>query len=254
VTVRLILTLAAITGPAGGTRAAMPVQARVVRDRPTRDDLVTSVVDCAAELTEPYDHAEPYAQWPCDKRGRKRRRVRVWRTHHACLIDQLADALDPAFAHTDDSGPIGARTPDGSEPVALAALAALDFIANGAGHWLDELGVRDQGVGRWWTLHGDIRRVVAEARHLDDRRLRRLAAAVCLWREVARHYTGWDRRPWAPAVHCPHCGNLPGERAGLRVWLDRREARCLSCGTDWIGDGPLAKLGEMIAEDRARGS
>jgi hypothetical protein len=221
------------------------------RDRPSRDDLIANALDCAAELVDPYTHAEPYPLWRRDRKGRKRRQVKVHRTDHDCLVDQLADAVDPTFASAAEGVPIGARTPEGSEPVSLAALAALEFISHAVARWLDQLDVRDQGIGRWYTLHGDVRRLVAEARRLDYDRLRRLAAALCVWCEVARHYTGWDRRPWAPAVRCPHCDALPGERAGLRVWLDRREARCLSCSTDWVGDGPLAKLGEMIAEDKA---
>jgi hypothetical protein len=217
---------------------------------PSRDELISDARSCADDLTEPYRHAEPFVVWRTDSRGRKRRRIRLHHTEHPCLLDQLADAIDPTFRQSGGS-PIGAKTPASGEPISVAASAALGFITDAVTRWRDRLNISDDGRHRWFTLHGDVRRLAAEAARLDRDRLARLAADLCLWRGVARHYCGWDRRPWTPDVRCPRCARLPGDRSGLRVWLDRRFARCLSCGVEWDGAAPLAQLGRMIAHEHA---
>lgn len=175
-------------------------------------------------LTEAEDHAETI-----DTGARQRRRVI---THHASLLDQLSEAVEPSTSATE-----GGQRGYGSVPSArLDAIDRLLAIDAGAAIWVVRLG---QPLGA--TTPANLRILTGFARWLPDDDLAVLVGDVRAWVAWARTVTGWDVPPWRPDAPCPVCAG----RGGLRVRLASRTAICADCGASWDSDG-IEALGNFV--------
>ena len=189
-----------------------------------RQRLMRHLIDHVTALTEACDHAEMI-----DTDARQRRRVV---THHASLLDQLSDAVEPSTSAVE-----GGQRGYGSTPSArLDAIDRLLAIDAGAARWAVRLGL-PLGATTPDTLRG----LLNHARWLDDDDLAALVADVRSWVAWARTVTGWDTPPWRPDAPCPACE----DRGGLRVRLASRTAVCVTCGASWDADG-IEALGVFV--------
>jgi hypothetical protein len=189
-----------------------------------RERMMHHLVEHVAALTEGNDHAETI-----DTDTRQRRRVV---THHASLLDQLSDAVEPSATAAE-----GTRSGYTSAPSArLDAIDRLLAIDAGAAMWL----VRCR-LPLGATTPDNLRRLTDHARWLTDDDLGALIADVRSWVAWARTVTGWDTPPWRPDAPCPACEH----RGGLRVRLSSRTAVCVDCGASWDTDGVEA-LGNFV--------
>lgn len=240
-------------------------------------DQLARLAEHIRDLTERGKHIEPLAE-PVPYIGEDGipRKKRFHPSAHLSLLDQLrAAAHDRAQNETEAADKAARTVPRADED----AMDRLDTIRRGVAFWLTELEIEprapqyaaalNRNATRILGLFGNLHRVPTEiirvvalqraaadtvarrfdvdlwalvgaAAAVDDRdQVDRLAADVARWRTWCRIIAGWDSPPWRPNVRCPHCDQLPGDRAGLRIRVQLRAAVCLSCDTTWSDDGPV---------------
>lgn len=197
-------------------------------------DARTELADAVSALVDPIRHAETYvlrAPYPGGPGGAE---VRVHRTVHAPLLDQLARAIEPS-----SSAKAGSRGYESSPSARLDAIDMLRRIAIGAGVWLIDLGLPPPG-----DTAGNLRALVGA--DLDVSTLAALARDATRWVTWARIVTGWDVPALRPNVVCPACS----VRGGLRLRVDPVSAACVSanCGATWTTDAEVAMLAECLRD------
>jgi hypothetical protein len=244
-------------------------------------DPQTKIADTVAELTQPHTHLQAYLHDPpTEKQGRSKQK-RIHPSQHLSLLDQLrACAYDRAQTETEAADREARTVPHPDED----AMDRLDTIRRAVGMWLLELGITprapkiaaiinrmaadlthlfgDRRLAPWEIIRAadllergagvvvfqfdlDLPALVGATGGLARDTLNRLAADVARWRTWCRIMAGWDTPPVKPHVRCPHCDELPGDRAGLRIRYEARSAVCLSCDATWSPDGVLI---EVLAE------
>jgi hypothetical protein len=190
-------------------------------------DLRTQLADLVAELVDPVEHAEPHELDPNGTEGPMRtlklrapypgggktREIRVHRTRHPSLLDQLARAVSPSGADG-----WGAGGYESSPTVRLDAIDCQNAIT--------------AGIARHTTAHTDPRRALRHlvgAGDLTDAQIRRLIKDLKRWITWARIITSWDG-PWRRLpTPCSECG-----QRGLRARVEPTvEAACTECGETW---------------------
>lgn len=194
-------------------------------------DLRIQLADHIAALVDPYQHAEPYTvlklRSPIPD-GSPTQEIRVHRTRHPPLLEQLAAAVEPS-----SSAAGGMRGGYASNPSArLAAIDRLLAIEVGSAKWVIDL---DMSLRR--TPVENLRALVGAADVTD-----RLVKDAQRWVTWARVVTGWDVPPRALKEPCPICGL----RGTVRVRLDPAEACCLECSATWSGDAEIAVLAQYV--------
>lgn len=195
----------------------------------------TDLADAVSALVDPIRHAETYVLRAPYPGGPGAAEVRVHRTVHASLLDQLATAVEPSSATQ-----AGARGYESSPSARLDAVDMLRRIAIDAGVWLIDLGLPPRG-----DTAGNLRALVGSA--MTDEQLRNIARDAARWVTWARIVTGWDVPAYRPNVVCPACA----VRGGLRLRVDPVSAACVGCGATWGSDAEIAVLAECINGERA---
>lgn len=184
-------------------------------------DLLQDIADVADELTNPQRHTERVPM--PDGHGHIRATRRAWTVTLPSLLDQLASAVVPGEAYTEDEP--SARGSFGSRPAArLDAVDRLLAIEAGAAMW-----VRDGGMTLRDEPARNVRAMVGFAPILGSTFQARMLADLRAWRTWAATVTGWERPPDAPRAACLNCGKINT----LRVRLDRETACCMDCGAWW---------------------
>ncbi len=202
----------------------------------------TQLADAVSALVDPIRHAQTYELRAPYPGGGPKQEIRVHRTEHPSLLDQLALAAIPASTAAD--GP-GNRIPDSRPAASLEAIYVLTVIERETASWLDHLGLTSRG-----TLAADLRGLVGV--DVDHTTLKELAHDAHGWYSRARIATGWDTPAYQPPAPCPVIGC--GQR-GLRVQLEAKTARCIYCKSTWKdADGSLQVLAEHVRwyTDKAR--
>lgn len=192
----------------------------------------TELADYVRALTEPIQHAENYVLRAPYPGGGPTAEVRVHRTLHASLLDQLATAVEPSSATQ-----AGARGYESSPAARLDAIDMLRKIDRAASGWLVVLHVTVR------TTTADNLRALVGA--VPDDQATAAAKAAKRWVTWARIVTGWDVPAWRPNAPCPACD----VRGSLRVRVDPMSAMCIEegCETTWNeDDGGIAILAEYI--------
>jgi hypothetical protein len=108
------------------------------------------------------------------------------------------------------------------------------------------------------AIEPDLLAIVESAPRMEPATLDAITVDACRWRTWCRVMTGWQDPPVAPYVPCLRCGQLPDERAGLRVRIEGasgsggivgdaavQAAVCLSCNATWDAD-TIGLLAEHI--------
>lgn len=194
-------------------------------------DPVVQAADNVRLLTQSFTHSESYPVWDHKKKA-ARKRWRVHRTVQPPLLAQLKARANAAYrAEAPEESGAGGHGVAGSRPAAdLAAIAALVLIEQSLSRWLARMGsdVRPSG-----NLAQDMRALVGALPNRSAHTQRAVADSFTRWVALAETVTGWRTPAWKPDVRCPHCADLPGEDRGLRIQLDMRTARCLSCKRTW---------------------
>jgi hypothetical protein len=203
------------------------------------------VLDCAAELCDPMDWSEPRT---FERRTRSGRTMVVTErhiTHHASLLDQLSDAIEPTSVGGD-----GTPRPYASRPVSrIEAIDAFLRIDHDSAAWVRRLGDDDPA-----DTAACVRRVVALAaretacsrRHIGCCTVHDIEADVRRWWSWARILTGWDTPPWRPDNTCPLCA----VRGSLRVRLAQHAGLCVDCWSTW-GHDTIGLLADHIRAENA---
>lgn len=201
------------------------------------DDLAR-MAEHIAELATHHPHTEKYYVW-------SENRNRAWKHHlawHAPLVVQLRRAAGARTAG-DQVRPGGkGKKSDSPAPANLDAVDRLQAIETAVVGW--RLVLQLPGRGR---LEDDLRALVGAAATATPELRAQLAADVDRWRLWCLTLTGWRSPPWRPNVPCPQCEKLPGDKAGLRVRLDRSTACCVSCGAAW-GPDAVGVLAEYVRQ------
>jgi len=185
-----------------------------------RDQVVLYV----RQLTEPYDHTEPY--WITSGRPA------AHKARHPSLLDQLRHTWRATVGDDAGSG-IAASKP----PVTIGALDVELRITAASADWVSrvlELPLRDTAEGNIRLLGGRLSDVAAAG----------LAEAIESWWRWARVETQWDGRPRSLPDPCPYCAQRM-----LRVAWDVSAAWCSDCGAAWGAD-EVGVLGAMLDEQR----
>jgi len=201
-------------------------QAMTARPK-TREELLAQLADHIGELVDPIEHAERYGVR--SKTGH-RRVARVHRSHHPSLLDELREAAGAVATYRPPPGLTAVGT---FAPAAAANLDAVDrliAISADLARWMSQLKIRRDDR----TTKARMRALVGAAARLPHAKLARLTSDVDRWRSWCRVLGAWeDPLPHLPTVPCPQCDTFPGERAGLRIRLDRSAAVCLTCQAIW---------------------
>jgi hypothetical protein len=195
------------------------------------NDLRVQLADLVAQLVDPYDHAEPYTVLKLRSAipdGGPTQEIRVHRTKHPSLLDQLAAAVEPSSSTAG-----GMRGGYASNPSArLAAIDRLLAIEVGSAKWVIDL---DLSLRK--TAVENLRALVGASEVTD-----RLVKDAERWVTWARVVTAWEVPPRALKELCPSCGL----RGTIRVRLDPTQACCVECGVTWIGDAEIAVLAQHV--------
>lgn len=190
------------------------------------------LADAVTALVDPIRHAETYQLRSAYPDGRAVQEIRIWRTVHPSLLDQLAAAIEPS-GNVAEGG--GNRIPDSRPPAALDPIYVLTVIERESTDWLRYLGIANRG-----ELAANLRALIGGTDTPQD-----LANAARSWVSQARIATGWDKPAYQPPAPCPIVGC--GARHGLRVNLEAKTARCVECKTIWKDtDGTLQILAEHV--------
>lgn len=201
-------------------------------------DLLLDIADTADELCNP-QHRVERIQMPD---GHKHLRVRrVWTVTLPSLLDQLAGAVVPGEAYTEDDP--GTRGSFESRPAArLDAVDRLIAIEAGAAMWC-----RRTGLALRETPAKNIRAMVGAAPTIGSDNQGALLHDLRAWRTWAATVTGWERPPDAPRVACLACERINT----VRVRLHRKTACCLACGA-WWDETTIGVLAEHIRANSER--
>jgi len=193
----------------------------------------TDLADAVHALVDPIQHAETYVLRAPYPGGPGATEVRVHRTVHASLLDQLAQAAEPSGSINEGSGN---HIPDSRPPAALDPIYVLTVIERESAAWMADLGVANRG-----NLAANLRALVGASGDTHQE----LADNAQGWVTRARVATGWDKPAYQPPAPCPvaECN----ARHGLRVNLEKKTARCVECKTVWKdSDGTLRMLAEHV--------
>jgi len=196
------------------------------------EDPRTQLADLVGELVDPVEHAETYRLRSAVPGGGPTQEIRVHRTRHPPLLDQLAAAVTP-------SGSDG-RAAGGFESAPTARLDVIDCLTD-----------IYAGISEYTTItttpHHALRRLVGDS-DLTDRDLKRLIRDLKGWITMARIITDWQGPSRRLRVPCMVCG----ERT-LRARVNpKTEAGCTSCRSTWrADDGGIMLLSEYIKDYNA---
>lgn len=182
-------------------------------------DLLADIAEAADELTNPMYSIE---RIPDINAYRHKRLRRTWTITLPSLLDQLAAAIVPGEAYTEDEV---SRAAFASRPAArLDAIDRLLAIEAGAATWCTRtiLKPRDDPAS-------NIRALVGAAPVMASGDQRTLARDLRSWRTWAATVTGWEHPPHAPRAPCPLCD----ARGTLRIRLAKQTGCCMACGSDW---------------------
>jgi hypothetical protein len=190
----------------------------------------TQFADTITALISPYQHAESYTLTlrSAIPDGRPTAEIRVHRTTHASLLDQLASAVQPSYALAAGGLHGGYQ----SKPTArLAAIDRLLAIDAGAGMWMLKLGLRlrEDTAANCRALVG------ADMTILELRELVRDAARWLTWAQLV---TGWETPPQGIRAPCPACGM----RDSIKTRPELPKAWCTSCNVTWSDEAEIAML------------
>lgn len=206
-------------------------------------DLRTQLAAHVHELVDPIEHAETHVLDPDGTEGPMRvlrlrapypgggptKEIRVHRTRHPSLLDQLALAVEPSTT-------VGvARGYESSPSARLHAIDTLREIATDAARWLIDLGIPVRPAPA-----DNLRALVGAP--MDDDELDAVVRDAQRWVTWARVVTGWDVPARRLREPCPACGL----RGGIRVRVDPVSAAC-ECGATWRAeDGGIDVLARHI--------
>lgn len=239
------------------------------------DHTLAGLADRIRDLTEPGRYEAGYRIWK-ETPGGKNETVRIHRTVHKSLLDQLRECRHDRAQTEAEAANAPART---VPHIDLDAIDRLTAIQGAVAEWLKEMQIESRAVqyeewcnktaARLSALTGgllapaelyraagwlraaagqmgqrfdyDLPALVGAAAGADPDTAAQIGQDVARWRTWCRVFAGWETPPWRPRARCPHCDAAPGgvgERpAGLRVRLDIRSAVCLSCNATWSDDG-----------------
>jgi hypothetical protein len=211
--------------------------------RKTRRQLLDELSEAVTDLVEAQEATERYYVW-------SKMRHKKWRMHHTAhpsLLDMLRERAEPSTQRGDIIGG-GRRSGDAPPaPVDMRAVGALSVIRHNATVWLGTFGAKPST-----SLDDDLVRLRGYGERSDQLTLVKLVRSVRAMRSTASTVAGWEVSPDPSGVRCPNCGKLPGPHRGLRIWLEKERAGCLSCGYIWQS-GQLAILARRIeAEQRGQ--
>lgn len=190
----------------------------------------TDLADAVSALVDPIRHAETYELRAPYPGGGPRQEIRVWRTTHPSLLDQLAAAIEPS-----GNGDGTVRGYESSPSARIDAIDQLRRITIGAGMWLVDLGLTPRR-----NTADNLRALVgADIDHV----VRNLARDAKHWVTGARIVTGWDSPARRVAAPCMTCGAADT----LRARPEPLAAMCTGCGQTWTAaDGTIYALGEWV--------
>lgn len=192
----------------------------------------TDLADAVSALVDPIRHAETYELRAPYPGGGPKQEIRVWRTTHPSLLDQLAQAAQPSTSQAEAGGN---RIPESRPPAALDPIHVLTVIERETAEWMHYLDIANRG-----DTAANLRALVGGMDTPQD-----LANAARSWVSQARIATGWDKPAYQPPAPCPVASC--GARHGLRVNLEAKTARCVECKTVWKDtDGTLQILAEHV--------
>lgn len=202
------------------------------------DDL-TRMAEHIRELTTHHSHTEKFYVWTPA-------RNKTWRQHlawHPPLIAQLRRAAHTRTPGAEARSGKRAKKPSTSAaPANLDALDRLQAIETAVATWRTQFGITSRG-----RLEHDLRGLVGQAAAATPEDRAQLGEDVDRWRLWCLTLAGWRTPPWRPNVPCPQCEHLPGDKAGLRVRLDRSTACCITCGAAW-GPDIVGVLAEYVRQ------
>ena len=191
----------------------------------------TDLADAVSALVDPIRHAETYELRAPYPGGGPKQEIRVWRTTHPSLLDQLAAAIEPS-----GNGDGTARGYESAPSARLDAIDQLRRIAITAGMWLIDLHLTPRG-----NTADNLRALVGADTEGDQ--LHDLARDAQRWVIGARIVTGWDMPARRVAAPCMTCGGT----GTLRARPEPLAAMCTHCGQTWTAaDGTIYALGEWV--------
>lgn len=182
--------------------------------------LLTDIADTADELTNPQQHIERIQITDAHRNKRLRR---LWIVTLPSLLDQLAGAVIPGEAYTEDDST--GRSEFESKPAArLDAIDRILAIEAGAALWCHRSGLAPRN-----DPAANIRAMVGAAPTIGSDNQHAMLSDLRAWRTWAATVTGWERPPDAPRAPCPACDT----RNTLRIRIAHSTACCLHCGAAW---------------------
>ncbi|SRR6266571_984446 len=186
----------------------------------------TQLADTISALVDPYQHAESYtltlrSAYPD---GRTATEIRVHRTSHRSLINQLADAVQPAY----DVAASGLHGGYQSKPTArLAAIDRLQAIDRESREWLASAGENNRH-----SIEANLRALVGTG---VSQQLLKDAARWLTWAQLV---TGWETPPQGVRAPCPACEM----RGSIKTRPELPKAWCTNCNITWSDDAEIAML------------
>lgn len=206
----------------------------------TDKDPLVEIAELAEELCDPTEHVEQIYGWT---KQRNRKLLRTHRTTQAGLLQQLRVAV----AHGGHTEQEGIKTvPSSKPPLLIEALGRMISIEISVNEWIS--GQRLVNRGR---AEPNIRALVGAAGGFDEGIRRMLLSDLRRWRGWAAVMSGWALPPYSPDVKCPvsDCG----ERATIRIVLERKTGICMACETRWDDrDGSINVLARYIEAETAK--
>lgn len=213
-------------------------------------DFLPSLADVVDALTNPSQHRTPRHKWSTDRRNRNKIRLKDHVVVLPGLLTQLA-ALAFPLGVDGEEGAGGQAIPQSRPPGNPRALTAWLDIHIAATRWTVHL-----GVGSRDTMTGMVRGLLGGAPGQAHTTQRDLLNDMNGWRARCEEIAGWTTPDPVLTVPCPT--DLCGYRT-LRVDVEQKTARCMSCGSEWAEQetdtvGSLAVLGRYVTRYRARAS
>lgn len=203
----------------------------------TGDDLATMAAHIN-ELTTHHPTVVRYHIWSKSRHPVERHHT-AW---HPPLLLQLRQAAHTQAPAADGTRPGRHGKPSPKAPANLDAVDRLHAIETGTAQWLTLFDLPSRG-----RLEDDLRQLVGAAATTDPATREQIAKAIDQWRLWCQTLAGWRTPPWRPNAPCPRCERMPGDKAGLRVRLDRSTACCVSCGAVW-GPDTVGLLAEHVRQ------
>lgn len=204
---------------------------------PTRDYLV-ELADAVRELTEPRKSETRHEVRVQNKRGHWKRVRKTHRVELPCLLDSLAEAIEPAS----DGEALLANSFNSQPSADIAAIAATARIRSEALEWASELHVPVK------PLKVLLPALISAATTAG--KVKPLSNAAKSWARTARLATGFDE-PFMPDIPCPYCAKSHSLVADLDPKDETRKVFCRNCKVDW-DESTIGLLSDMLLANQTR--